>query len=85
MIHVSAHSFTTALHRKVRTADVGLLYDPARPGEVRLAAKWKVALAHAALELRVRRNCPYASTDDGSCRTCGPDFGRMLMSASKSR
>lgn len=65
MIHVSAHSFTPALHRKVRTADVGLLHDPARPGEVRLAAKWKVALAHAAPELRVRRNYPYAGTDDG--------------------
>ncbi len=65
MIHVSAHSFTPALHHKVRMAAVGLLYDPARPGEVRLAAKWKVALAHAAPELRVGRNYPYAGTHDG--------------------
>jgi predicted N-formylglutamate amidohydrolase len=64
-IHVSAHSFTPALRGKVRIADVGLLYDPARPGEVRLAAKWKAALAHAAPELRIRRNYPYAGTDDG--------------------
>jgi predicted N-formylglutamate amidohydrolase len=65
VIHVSSHSFTPELHGKVRTADVGLLYDPARPGEARLGATWKAALAHAAPELRVRRNYPYAGTDDG--------------------
>ena len=36
VIHVSSHSFTSELNGKVRTADVGLLYDPARPGEVRM-------------------------------------------------
>jgi predicted N-formylglutamate amidohydrolase len=65
VIHVSAHSFTPELNGKVRTADVGLLYDPARPGEARLGAKWKAALAEAAPELRIRRNYPYAGTDDG--------------------
>jgi predicted N-formylglutamate amidohydrolase len=65
VIHVSSHSFTPALNGKIRTADVGLLYDPARPGEALLAASWKTALAHAAPRLRVRRNYPYAGVDDG--------------------
>jgi predicted N-formylglutamate amidohydrolase len=65
VIHVSAHSFTPELNGRVRTADVGFLYDPARAGEVRLSARWKAALLRAAPALRVRRNYPYAGTDDG--------------------
>jgi hypothetical protein len=33
VIHIASHSFTPALDGKVRTADVGLLYHPARGGE----------------------------------------------------
>jgi predicted N-formylglutamate amidohydrolase len=65
VVHISAHSFTPELNGRKRTADVGLLYDPARPGEVRLAAAWKAALLRAAPGLRIRRNYPYAGTDDG--------------------
>jgi predicted N-formylglutamate amidohydrolase len=65
VIHVSAHSFTPELNGKVRTADVGLLYDPARSGEVRLGARWKAAIELTAPPLRVRRNYPYAGKDDG--------------------
>ena len=65
VIHVSAHSFTPELNGRVRAADIGLLYDPARPGEVRLSARWKAALLRAAPGLRVRRNYPYAGIDDG--------------------
>ena len=65
VVHISSHSFTPELNGKVRTADVGLLYDPARPGELHLSARWKAALARAAPQLRVRRNYPYAGTDDG--------------------
>jgi predicted N-formylglutamate amidohydrolase len=64
-IHVSSHSFTPKLHGKVRNADVGLLYDPRRRGEVRLCARWKDSLARLAPELRVRRNYPYAGKGDG--------------------
>jgi len=49
----------------VRRADVGLLYDPGRRGEVQLCARWKAALANMAPELRVRRNYPYAGRGDG--------------------
>ena len=65
VIHISSHSFTPELDGKVRRADVGLLYDPARPGEAALCARWKAALAAVAPELRVRRNYPYAGKGDG--------------------
>jgi predicted N-formylglutamate amidohydrolase len=65
VIHVSSHSFTPELHGNVRRADVGLLYDPRRRGEVRLCARWKAELADMAPDLRVRRNYPYAGKGDG--------------------
>jgi predicted N-formylglutamate amidohydrolase len=65
VIHLSSHSFTPALHGEVRTADAGLLYDPARSGEVELCARWKAALAACSPALRVRRNYPYAGKGDG--------------------
>jgi len=65
VIHVSSHSFTPVLGGKVRRADVGLLYDPGRRGEVALCARWKAALAVRDPALRVRRNYPYAGKGDG--------------------
>lgn len=64
-IHVASHSFTPVLNGQVRTADVGLLYDPSRAGERRLCARWKAALAQALPHRRVRRNYPYSGKDDG--------------------
>ena len=65
VIHVASHSFTPELNGKVRTADVGLLYDPGRAGERRTCARWKAALHEALPQLRVRRNYPYSGKDDG--------------------
>lgn len=65
VVHISSHSFTPVLNGSVRRADVGLLYDPARPGEAALCAQWKDSLAAAAPTLRVRRNYPYAGKSDG--------------------
>lgn len=65
VIHLSSHSFTAELDGRVRTADVGLLYDPLRRGEVEVCAGWKESLAASAPELRVRRNYPYAGRGDG--------------------
>lgn len=65
VVHVSAHSFTSVLDGEVRNADVGLLYDPARPGEAELARRWQAALKASAPGLRVRRNYPYTGTSDG--------------------
>jgi len=65
VIHISSHSFTPDLNGKIRRADVGLLYHPARSGEAALCARWKASLAAVAPELRVRRNYPYAGRSDG--------------------
>lgn len=65
VMHISTHSFTPVLHGEVRNADIGLLYDPARPCEVNLAWRWRRALGAAAPELRVRRNYPYRGEQDG--------------------
>lgn len=65
VIHLSSHSFTPVLDGIERRADVGLLYDPARPGEAVLARAWAACLKARAPGLRVRRNYPYAGTSDG--------------------
>jgi predicted N-formylglutamate amidohydrolase len=65
VIHLSSHSFTPELDGKVRYADIGLLYDPARPYEMALCEQWKLALKALAPELNVRRNYPYQGKGDG--------------------
>lgn len=65
VLHVSSHSFTPVLGDKVRNADVGLLYDPHRAGELELCALWQKRLRAMAPELRVRRNYPYVGWSDG--------------------
>lgn len=65
VIHLSCHSFTPELDGKVRSADIGLLYDPARPGEVDLCQRWQASLMDCAPDLIVRRNYPYAGKGDG--------------------
>jgi predicted N-formylglutamate amidohydrolase len=65
VIHVSSHSFSPELNGKVRDADIGLLYNPARPGEKDLCERWKLSLEACAPDLRVRRNYPYAGKGDG--------------------
>ena len=65
MIHVSTHSFTPELDGLVRTADVGLLYDPSRDAERDFSARWQDAIARRDPGLRVRRNYPYRGSADG--------------------
>ena len=65
VIHISSHTFTAELDGEIRSADVGLLYDPGRTGENELCARWKKSLAVVAPDLRVRRNYPYKGYADG--------------------
>ncbi len=74
VIHLSSHSFTPVLRGRTRTADVGLLYDPERPGEMKLAAIWKTVFAEQHPRLRVRRNYPYAGNGDGLTRSLRRSF-----------
>jgi len=64
VLHVSLHSFTPVLSQCVRNADIGLLYDPKRPMETRLARHLQGVLG-TAVGLRVRRNYPYRGIADG--------------------
>lgn len=65
VIHLSSHSFTPVLDGIVRTADVGLLYDPARAGEAILCDAWLACLRAREPGLRLRRNYPYRGKSDG--------------------
>jgi predicted N-formylglutamate amidohydrolase len=65
VIHISAHSFVPVLNGRTRNADIGLLYDPRRPAERALCARWSQWLGARAPGLRVRRNYPYRGYADG--------------------
>lgn len=65
VIHLSSHSFTPMLDGTVRNADIGLLYDPARAGEVELCRRWQARIRERSPELKVRRNYPYTGNSDG--------------------
>jgi predicted N-formylglutamate amidohydrolase len=64
LVHLSVHTFTPILAGKERRADIGLLYDPRRRGEVVLCRAWQQRLQKAGAELRVRCNNPYRGTSD---------------------
>lgn len=63
VVHVSVHSFTPLLGGQARRADIGLLYDPGRGGELDFARRWQAALRQYGLN--VRRNYPYQGRADG--------------------
>jgi predicted N-formylglutamate amidohydrolase len=65
VLHLSIHSFVPVLDGKERTADLGLLYDPARPSERQLCARLAQHLGAIAPALSVRRNYPYRGVSDG--------------------
>ena len=65
VVHIGVHSFTPRLAGRVRTADVGLLYDPGRAGELRFCRDWQAALRALDATLRVRRNYPFLGKADG--------------------
>jgi predicted N-formylglutamate amidohydrolase len=65
VLHVASHSFTPELKGRVRTADVGFLYDPRRPGEADFSRRWLTALQALRPDLRLRRNYPYLGRSDG--------------------
>jgi predicted N-formylglutamate amidohydrolase len=62
---LSIHTFTPRINGQWRAIDVGLLFDPARGGEVDLCDRWREAISRSTPRLRVMANQPYAGTDDG--------------------
>jgi len=65
VLHLSVHTFVGTWHDQAREAEIGLLYDPARPGERHFCAEWRDSLQAMAPYLRVRRNYPYRGVSDG--------------------
>lgn len=64
-LHLSVHSFTPVWDGRRREADVGLLFDPARPRETAICRRWRDLLEHRLPDLAVRFNEPYLGVDDG--------------------
>lgn len=62
-LHFGVHTFTPKLDGEVRTADLGILYDPQRKRERDLAEALREYLE--GLQFEVRMNYPYRGTADG--------------------
>lgn len=65
VLHLSIHSFTADLDPAARDFDLGILFDPERPGEAAFASRLHATLARRAPELSVRDNQPYLGVADG--------------------
>lgn len=65
VLHLSVHTFTPLLDSKVRSADIGLLYDPSRRRESLFCRRWKTRITDANNTLKVRFNYPYSGISDG--------------------
>ena len=59
LLHLSVHSFTPRMRGITRPCELGIMYDPARSEESRLAEEWRRHLGELDPRLRVRRNYPY--------------------------
>jgi len=65
VLHISVHSFASVKSGKIRKADIGLLYDPARKIEKEIGAFLAGLLQKQVVSLLVRRNYPYLGKTDG--------------------
>lgn len=75
VLHLSVHSFTPRWKGRLRTVDVGFLYDPARARERAFASGWLEALRSRRGDLRLRRNRPYRGDGDGLTTRLRARFG----------
>lgn len=76
IIHLSVHSFTPVLNGIKRTADFGLLFDPARETERELSRIWLPYLKAARPDLVCKPNYPYLGASDGHTTAMRRAFGR---------
>lgn len=80
VLHVSMHTFTPVLDGERRTTGIGILYDPARGPERRIAEAWHARLEESLPTLEVHRNRPYAGIADGLTTTLRGVFDPMEYS-----
>ena len=74
LIHISIRSFDPRAEGKMRRADAGLLYDPARQDEVDLCLDWIDEMYDELPMLRVRRNYPRRGTTDSMTKRMRREF-----------
>ncbi|MGE0402605.1 MAG: N-formylglutamate amidohydrolase [Kofleriaceae bacterium] len=67
VLHFSSHSFDPSLDPRIRTYDVGVLYDPSHAFEAELAERMMFQLRAAGLD--VRANQPYSGLGPAICTT----------------
>ena len=79
VIHLGIHSFTPVLNEVERDADVGILYDPSRPAEAKLAEILIKSIREREPSLRIRRNYPYLGKSDGLTTTLRQKFGAAYV------
>ena len=75
VIHLGIHSFTPVLNGVERDADVGILYDPSRPSEAKIAEILIKNIRNREPSLRIRKNYPYLGKSDGLTTTLRQKFG----------
>lgn len=75
VIHLGIHSFTPVMNGEVRSTDIGLLYDPARPAERALCDRWIEELRAALPRMRIHRNRPYRGVGAGLTTSLRRRFG----------
>ncbi|PQO38922.1 N-formylglutamate amidohydrolase [Blastopirellula marina] len=78
--HLSFHSFTPELNGQVRTAEIGLLYDPGRAPERDFCHCWRQAIRETFPEFRVRLNYPYRGISDGHTTALRKQFSAQQYS-----
>ena len=65
VVHIACHSFTPILDGKVRTTDIGLLYDPSREQEKAWCLRLQSGLRQHLPELKIHMNQPYRGVSNG--------------------
>lgn len=75
VLHLGIHTFTPVFKNKKRSTDIGILYDPRRPQEQRLATILDGLLKqHLSPGWHIDHNKPYQGTDEGLSTYLRPRF-----------
>lgn len=75
VLHIAVHSFTPVWKGKKRPTDIGILYDPGRNSEKKIADRWKSSLSRLDPQLTVHLNRPYRGWTDSITRSLRLLFG----------
>jgi predicted N-formylglutamate amidohydrolase len=74
LLHLSVHTFTPVMDGRPRRVGIGVLFDPRREGEARVAEAWIPRLRREMRGVRVEANQPYLGVDDGLTTTFRESF-----------